>query len=104
MSNTDHGNKTSIQRDALSYFQKPQSKNPHSLHASSSFEKLIIERDFNPCENAFNIHIMDEILGSSSDQSAINAFSLEIGNKNIEFFSSEDDMIHSRKRKKANGT
>jgi hypothetical protein len=100
MSNINCGKKTSRQKDVLSYFQKPQSKNPHSLHALSSFEQPITERDVNSCENASNIHIMDERIGSSSDQSEINAFSPEIGNKNVESFSLEDDTIHSRKRKK----
>ena len=41
MSNMDYGkkNKTSKQKDVISYFQKPQSNNPYPIHASSSLEK-----------------------------------------------------------------
>jgi hypothetical protein len=97
---TPIGKKTSRQKDVLSYFQKPQFKDPHSLHASSYFEQPIIERDINSYENASNIHIIDEIIISFGDQGEINAFSLEIGNKNVEGFSLEEDTIHSQKRKR----
>ena len=45
ISNMDCGkkNKTSIQKDAISYFKKPQSNNPHPIHASSSLEKGVGE-------------------------------------------------------------
>lgn len=39
-------------------------------------------------------------MGSSSGQSETNAFSSEIGDKTIEDFSMEDEIIHSWKRKK----
>jgi hypothetical protein len=41
----------------------------------SSFEQPITERDVNSCENASNIQIIDEGIGSSGDQSEINEFS-----------------------------
>ena len=49
ISNMDCGkkNKTPIQKDAISYFQKPQSNNPHPIHASSSLEQGIGERYVN---------------------------------------------------------
>ena len=86
--------------DVLSYFQKSLAKNTHCLHASSSFEQSVSERDVNSCENASNIHMMDGIIGSSSDQGEINASSGEIGDKNAEYFSLEGDTIRSQKRKK----
>ena len=56
MSNMDCGNKnkTSKQKDVISYFQKPQSNNPHPIpiHASSSLEQGIGERDVNTFENS----------------------------------------------------
>ena len=61
MSKANPGKKLSRQMDVLSYFQKPQSKNTHYLHASSSFEQYFIERDINSFENASDIHMMDEI-------------------------------------------
>ena len=100
MSKADHGKKPSRQMDVLSYFQKPPSKNTPSLHASSSFEQSVSERDVNSCANASIIHMMDDIIGSSSDQGEINASSGEIGDKNVEYFSLEGDTIRSRKRKK----
>ena len=87
MSNTYHGNKTSKHRDALSYFHKPQSKNPYSLHDSNSFEQPINERDVNTSENASNNHITNDKIGSSSEQSEINAIHPEIDNDNVEGFS-----------------
>ena len=66
--NNNRGKKTSKHRDVLSYFQNPQSKNPYSLHDLISFEKLISERDVNSSENASYIHIIDDEIGSSSDQ------------------------------------
>ena len=75
MSKANPGKKLSRQIYVLSYFKKSQSKNTDSLHASSSFEQYITERDVNSCENASNIHMMDEIIGSSSDQGEINAVS-----------------------------
>ena len=60
MSKVDHGKKPSMQMDVLSYFQRPPSKNTHSLHASSSFEQFVSERDVNSCEYASNIHMMDD--------------------------------------------
>ena len=70
MSNNKHGKKTSKQMDVFYYFQKPQSKNPDSLHDSSSFEKPINEsqRYVNSSENTSNIHIIDDETSSSSDQ------------------------------------
>ena len=73
MSNTDHGKKASKQRDVLAYFQKPQSKNPDSLHDSNSFEQPINERDVNTSENASNNHITNDKTSSSSEQSEINS-------------------------------
>ena len=81
MSKVDHGKKPSRKMDVLSYFQKPPSKNTHSLHASSSFEQSASERDVNSCENASNIPMMDDIISSSSDQGEINASPGEIGDK-----------------------
>jgi hypothetical protein len=75
MSNIDHGKKISRQNDLSSYFQIPQSKDPHSLHASISFEKPITEKDANSYENASNIQIINKEIYSSGDQSEINAFS-----------------------------
>ena len=66
MSKSNPGKKLSRQIDVLSYFKKSQSKNTHSLHASSSFEQSVTERDVKSCENASDIHMMDEIIGSSS--------------------------------------
>ena len=100
MSNTDCGKKRSRQNDLLSYFQRPQSKDLHSLHASSSFEKSITERDANSCENASNIQIIDTKICSSGDQSEINAFSPEIGSTNVENSSLENNTTNSRKRQK----
>ena len=60
MSNNDCGKKESKQRDVLSYFQKPQSKNPESLHGSNSFEQPINERDVNTSKNASNNHITND--------------------------------------------
>jgi hypothetical protein len=100
MSNTDRGKKRSRQNDLSSYFQRPQSKDPHSLHASSSFEQPITERDLNSCENASNIQIIDKEICSSGDQSEINAFSPEIGSINVENISLEKNTTNSRKRQK----
>ena len=72
MSNTNHGKKGSKQRDVLSYFQKPQSKNLDSLHDSNSFEQPINERDVNTSVNASNMHITDDRMGYSSEQNEIN--------------------------------
>ena len=96
MSNTDYGKKASKQRDVLSYFQKPQSKNPESLHGSNSFEQPINERDVNTSENASNNHIMNDKISSSSEQSEINAIQPEIGNDNVEGFSLGDNTNHSQ--------
>ena len=54
MSNMDYGkkNKTSKQKDVISYFQNPQSNNPHPIHASSSLEQGIGERDVKTFENS----------------------------------------------------
>jgi hypothetical protein len=104
MSKDNRGKKPSRQMDVLSYFQKAPSKNTHSLHDSSSFEQSITERDVNSCGNAFDIHMMDEIIGSSSDQGEINAVSTEIGDENVKDFSLEGDTIHSWKRKKGQWT
>ena len=99
-------NKTSKQKDVISYFQNPQSNNPHPIHASSSLEQGIGERDVNTFENELATHTMDgiSIIHSSSDQSETNAFSSEIGSSNVEYFSLQGDTMHSRKRKRANGT
>ena len=86
MSNTNRGMKTSKQRDVFSYFQKPQSKNPDSLHDSNSFEQPINERDVNTSENPYNNHIMNDKTGSSSEPSEINAIQPEIDNDNVEVF------------------
>jgi len=70
-----HGkkNKTSRQKEVTSYFQKPQSNNTHDpIHASSSLEQGIGERDVN---NASPTHTMDGRIHPSGDQSATNAFS-----------------------------
>ena len=104
MSKANPGKKLSRQIDVLSYFKKSQSKNTHSLHASSSFEQSVTERDVNSCENAFDIHMMDEIIGSSSDQGEINAVSTEISDENVKYFSLEGDTSHSRKRRKRKWT
>jgi hypothetical protein len=75
ISNANKGKKTSRQKDVLSYFQKPPFKHPHSLHTSISFEQPITEIDVTSSQNASNIHIIDERIGSCSDQCEINAFS-----------------------------
>ena len=67
MSKANPGKKLSKQTDVLSYFKKSQSKNTDSLHASSSFEQSVTERDVNSCKNASDIHMMHERIGSSSD-------------------------------------
>ena len=100
MSKSNPGKRLSRQIDVLSYFKKSQSKNTHSLHASSSFEQSIIERDVKSCENSSNIHMMDERICSSSDQGEINAVSTEISDENVKYFSLEGDTNHSWKRKK----
>ena len=102
MSNIDCGNKnkTSRQKDVISYFQKPQSNNPHPIHASSSLEQGNVERDFNTFENASATHTMDGIIHSSSDKSETNSFSYEIGRSNVEDFPLQGDTMHSQKRKK----
>ena len=98
-------NKTSKQKDVISYFQNPQSNNPHLIHASSSLEQGIgeqgiNERDVNTFKNAFATHTMDGRIHSSSDQSGTNEFPSEIGSSNVEDFSLQGDTVHSRKRKK----
>ena len=69
MSNIDCGkkNKTSRKKDAISYFQKPQPSNPHPMHASSSLEQGINERDVNNFENASATHTMAGRIHDSSD-------------------------------------
>ena len=88
ISNMDCGNtnKTPRQKDAISYFQKPQSNNPHLIHASSSLKQGISERDVNTFENASSTHTMDGTIHSSSDRSGTNAFPSEIGSSNVEDF------------------
>ena len=103
MSNNNRGKKTSKQRDVFSYFQKPQSKNPYYLPDSSSFEQPISEsqRDVNSSKNASNIHIIDDEIGSSSDQ--IEMLSPEIDNNNVEGFSLEGNTNHSQSWKREKG-
>ena len=72
-------NKTSRQKDVISYFQKHQSNNPHPIHASSSLEQGISERYVNTFENAFATHTMNGRIHSSSDQSETKEFLFEIG-------------------------
>ena len=60
MSNIYCGKKASRQRDVLSYFQKPQSKNLDSVHDSNSFEQPINVRDVNTSKNASNNHITND--------------------------------------------
>ena len=102
MLNTNCGKKASKQRDVFSYFQKPQSNNLDSLHDSNSFEQPINERDVNTSENASNNHITNDRMGSSSQQSEINAIQPEIDNDNVEgfFLGSNTNHSQSRKRKK----
>ena len=106
MSNTNHGKKTSKQRDVFSYFQKPQYKNHDSLHDSNSFEKPINERDVKTYENASNNHITNDKTGSFSEPSEINTIQPEIDNDNVEVFSLGGNTNHSQSQKggKANGT
>ena len=103
MSKNGHGKKTSKHRDVLSYFHKPQTKNPDSLHDSNSFEKPINERDVNTSENASNNNIPNYGTGSSSEQSAINAIQPKIGNDNVEGFSLGGNTNHSQSRKRKKG-
>ena len=103
MSNIVCGKKESKQRDVLSYFQKPQSKNPDSLHDSNSFEQPINERDVNITENASNNHITNDKIGSSGEPSEINAIQLEIDNDNVEGFSLGGNTNHSQSRKRKKG-
>ena len=103
MSNNDCGKKTSKQRDVLSYFQKPQSKNPDSLHDSNSFEQLINERDVNTSENASNNHITNDKTSSSSEQGEINAIQHEIDTDNVEGFSLGGNTNHSQSQKRKKG-
>ena len=93
-------NKQSSQNDVISYFQNPQSNNPLPIHASSSLEQGIGERDVKTFENASATHTMDGRIHYSSDQSETNEFSSEIGCWNVEYFSLQGDIVHSRKRKK----
>ena len=96
MSNTERGKKASKQRDVLSYFQKPQSKNPYSIHDLNSFEQPINERDVNTSQNASNNHITNDKIGSSSEPSEINAIQPEIDNDNVEGFSLGGNTNHSQ--------
>ena len=102
MSNMDCGKKkkTSRQNDVILYFQKTQSNNPHHVHASSSLEQAIGERDVNTFENESATHTMDGRIHSSNDHNETNTFSSEIGSSNVEYFSLQGDIVHSRKRKK----
>ena len=76
MSKANPGEETIKRKmDVLSYFRKHQSKNTHSLHASSSFEQSVTKRDVKSCENESHIHMMDERIGSSSDEGEINVVS-----------------------------
>lgn len=100
MSKDNHGKKPSRQTDVLSYFQRAPSKNTHSLHDSSSFEQYVTEREVSSCGNAFDIHTIDEIIGSSSSEGEINAVSTEIGDENVKYFSLESDTIHLQKSKR----
>ena len=93
-------NKTSKQKDIISYFKNPQSNNLHPIHASSSLEQGISERDVNTFENTSATQTMDGKIHSSNDQSETNAFPFEIGSSNAEYFSLQGDTVHSRKRKK----
>jgi len=104
MSKDNHGKKPSRQTDVLSYFQKAPSKNTHSLHDSISFEQSVTKIEVKSYGNAFDIHTMDEIIGSSSGQGEINAVSTEIGDENVKDFSLESDTIHLRKRKRGQWT
>ena len=85
MSNMDCGkkNKTSRQNDVISYFQNAPSNNPHPIHASSSLEQGISERDVNTFENSSATQKMDGRIHSSNDQSETNAFPSEIGSSNV---------------------
>ena len=87
LSNMDCGNKnkTSRQKDVISYFQNPQSNNPYHIHASSSLEKGI-------SENASATQKMDGRIHSSSDQSEKIAFPFEIGSSNVEDV--QVDIVH----------
>jgi hypothetical protein len=67
----------------------------------SSFEPPITEIDVNSYENASNIQIIDEEICSSSDQSEINAFSPEIGSRNVINISLEKNTTNSWKREKS---
>ena len=93
-------NKTSRQKDVISYFKKPQSNNPHPIHASISLEQAIGERDVHTFENASATHTINGRVHYSSDQSETNAFLFEIGSSNVEYFSLQGDIVHSWKRKK----
>ena len=90
-------NKTSKQKDVISYFQKHQSNNPHPIHASNSLEQGIGERDVNTFENASATQTMDGRIHSSNET---NAFPSEIGSSNVEYFSLQGDTVNSWKRKK----
>ena len=57
-------------------------------------------REISTIENAFQTHTMDGRIHSSSDKSETNSFSSEIGSSNVEYFSLQGDIVHSRKRKK----
>jgi hypothetical protein len=100
MSNTDHGKKRSRKNDLSPYFQRPKSKDSHSLYASSYFEQPITERDINSYENASSIQIIDNEICSSGDQSEINAFSPEIGSTNVKNISLEKNTTNSQKIQK----
>ena len=79
MSNMDCGkkNKTSIQKDLISYFQKPQSNNPHLIHDSSSIEQAIGERDVNTFENSSATHIMDGTIHNLRDHGVGGGITIE---------------------------
>ena len=107
MSNTDCGkkNKTSRKKDVISYFQNPQSNNPHPIHASSSLEQGIAERDVNTFENSSATQKMDGKIHSSNDQSARQMhFHPKLVVQMLKIFHYKVTQCIHRKGKRANGT
>ena len=54
-------------------------------------------------KNASNNHIMNDKIGSSGEQSEINAIQLEIDNDNVEGYSLGGNTDHSQSRKRKKG-
>ena len=90
--------------DVISYFQKPQSNNPHPIHASRSLEQGIGERDVNTFENASATQTMDGRIHSSNDKSETNEFHLKLVVQMLNIFHCKVTQCIHEKGKRTNGT